>query len=146
MKTIKYQILTLSLILFALKIGYTQETVTLTLIVNTSNFNADNLNASCTFEAQWSNSGQVIRSNGNLEYFTIEVKVGDIIVWEGISSTSENDVIDIKRIAQANNTRIFNNERNDGQMRGNSNKETVVDKVLLTLMVDLITNTMFSLK
>jgi len=130
MKTIKYQILTLSLILFALKIGYTQETVTLTLIVNTSNFNADNLNASCTFEAQWSNSGQVIRSNGNLEDFTIEVNVGDIIVWEGISSTSENDVIDIKRIAQANNTRIFNNERNDGQMRGNSNKETVVDKVL----------------
>jgi hypothetical protein len=130
MKSIKNQILTLSLIFFVLKIGYTQDTVTVKLLVDTVNFNADNLSTSCSFEAEWSNSGQVVSSNGNLEDFTIEVNVGDIIVWEAISSTSETDIIDVKRIARANNSRIFNNDNNNGQIRGNSNKETVEDQVL----------------
>ena len=111
-------------------VGFSQATITIKLIVDTANFNPDDLSSSCSFEATWSDSGKVVRSNGDLENFTIDAFVDDTILWEGQSSSSDLAVIDIKKIDRENDSKIFKTKKHYGKIRGNSNKETVEDRVL----------------
>tara|TARA_R110000772_G_scaffold60561_1_gene136717 strand:- start:26 stop:505 length:480 start_codon:yes stop_codon:yes gene_type:complete len=109
-------------------IGFSQETITIKLIVDTANFDPDDLPASCSFEATWE-SGEVQRSTGNLEDFSVEATVNDTIIWEGHSSSS-NQIVDIKQIRRDGGKEIFNKRSHSGSRQGNSNRETVKSKVL----------------
>lgn len=111
--------------LLALNLGFSQETITVELLIDTANFDPSNLNSSCSFKATWSNSGKVVTSNGNLEDFTIDITVDDIVIWEGKSTSSDATIIDIKKVDRENNSKIFKNKKNLGKIRGNSNKESV---------------------
>lgn len=110
--------------------GYAQDTITVTLMVDTQNFNPDDLNDSCSFKAVWSDSGKVVTSTGDLEGFEFGAFVEDTIVWEGVSTSSDSDLIDIKKVVRENDSKIFKDKRNNGQRRGSSNKETVQAKIL----------------
>jgi hypothetical protein len=111
-------------------IGFSQSTITIKLIVDTANFDPDNLSASCRFEATWSDSGKVVRSDGDLENFTIDAFVEDTIVWEGESSSSDIAIIDIKKIDRDNDSKIFKDKKNYGKKEGDSRKEIVKSKIL----------------
>jgi hypothetical protein len=111
-------------------VGFSQATITIKLIVNTANFHPDNLSASCSFEATWSDSGKVVRSDGDLENFTIDAFVDDTILWEGQSSSSDIAIIDIKKIDRENYSKIFKDKKNYGKREGDSRKETVKSKIL----------------
>lgn len=130
MKSSKNQLFAFCLILLTFNLSFAQETITVKLLVDTANFDPSDLNASCSFEATWSNSGKVVRSSGDLKEFTIDVRVDDTVVWEGESTSSSIAVIDIKKVDRENNSRIFKNKKHYGKVRGNSNKETVEDQVL----------------
>tara|TARA_R100001369_G_scaffold73042_2_gene101487 strand:- start:645 stop:1145 length:501 start_codon:yes stop_codon:yes gene_type:complete len=132
MKSHVQQFLVISLIFLFSAVGFSQATITIKLIVDTANFDPDKLPASCSFEATWSDSGKVVRSGGDIENFTIDVFVDDTILWEGHSSSSDIAIIDIKKIDQGNDSKIFKTKKRYGKKRGNSKKETVEDQVLFT--------------
>jgi hypothetical protein len=111
-------------------VGFSQATITIKLIVDTANFDPNNLSASCSFEATWSDSGKVVRSDGDLENFAIDAFVNDTLLWEGQSSSSNIAIIDIKKIDRENNSKIFKNKKNYGKREGDSKKETVKSKIL----------------
>jgi hypothetical protein len=111
-------------------LGFSQETITVTLRVDTKNFDANDLNSYCSFEAVWSNSDKVVTSNGDLENFEINVFVDDTVIWEGTSTTSDMTIIDIKKVVRENSSKIFKDKRNYGQKLGNSQNEAVKARVL----------------
>jgi hypothetical protein len=98
--------------------------------VDTENFDENDLSKSCSFEATWSDSSKVVRSNGDLEDFTIEASEDDTIIWEGRSTSSNTAIIDIKKIDRENASKIFKNKKIYGKKRGNSKKETAEARVL----------------
>ena len=102
MKLLKNQFFAVCLIFFFSTFGFSQATITIKLLVNTGNFDPSDLNASCSFEATWSNSSKVVRSTGDLKDFTIEAFVDDTIIWEGVSTSSEITIVDIKKIDRDN--------------------------------------------
>lgn len=130
MRSFVRSFLVISLISLSTTAVFSQSTITIKLIVDTENFDANDLTKSCSFVATWSNSRKVVRSSGDLENFVIDAVVDDVIVWEGESSTSSTDVIDIKRVDRGGGSKIFKNARHSGRKIGNSKKETVQDKVL----------------
>ena len=130
MKSRIYQFLAVCSIFLCSTVGFSQTTITIKLIVDTANFNPNDLSSSCRFEATWSDSGKVVSSNGDLENFTIDAFVDDIIIWEGQSSSSDIAVVDIKKIDRDNDSKIFKTKKHYGKIQGNSNKETVEDQVL----------------
>jgi hypothetical protein len=75
-----------------------QETVVITLHVDTGAIDNKNLATTCTF-------GQA--DDISNEDYTVVVNVGDNIVWEGVSSTSESDVVDITKIKYVRGKNIF---------------------------------------
>jgi hypothetical protein len=109
-------------------IGFSQETITIKLIVDTANFDPNNLPASCSFEARWE-SGHVEMSTGNLEDFKVEATVEDTIIWEGQALDSVK-IVDIKKIRRDGGKEIFDKRSHTGSRQGNSNRETVKSKVL----------------
>jgi hypothetical protein len=109
-------------------IGFSQDTITIKLIVDTDNFDPDDMSASCSFEAVLP-SGEVQRSTGNLEDFKIVATVEDTIIWEG-QALDSLIIVDIKKIRRDSGKEIFNSRRLYGSQQGNSNKETVKSKVL----------------
>ena len=132
MKSRLLQFLISFLIFLCSAVCFSQETITIKLIVDTANFDPNNLPASCSFEATWSYSGKVVRSDGDLKNFTIDVFVDDTIVWEGQSSSSNIAIVDIKKIDRDNDSKIFKSKKHYGKKRGNSKNETAEDKVLFT--------------
>jgi hypothetical protein len=130
MKSSLHQFLVICLIFLFSEFGFSQATITIKLIVDTANFDPDNLSGSCSFEATWSDSKKIVRSNGDLEKFTIDVFVDDTIVWEGQSSSSDIAIIDIKKIDRKNDSKIFKKKKHYGKKHGNSNKETIQGKLL----------------
>jgi hypothetical protein len=130
MKLFLHQFLAICFITLFSAIGFSQATITIKLIVDTANFDPDNLSASCRFEATWSDSGKVVRSDGDLEDFTIDAFVEDTIVWEGESSSSDIAIIDIKKIDRDNDSKIFKDKKNYGKKEGDSRKEIVKSKIL----------------
>ena len=130
MKSHLHHFLAICSIFLCSKVGFSQATITIKLIVSTANFDPDDLSASCSFEATWSDSWKVVRSDGDLENFTIDAFVDDTILWEGQSSTSDIAIIDIKKIEGENNSNIFKDKKNYGTRDGDSRKETVKSKIL----------------
>jgi len=75
------------------------ENIIITLRVDTGQIDKKNASASCNF-------GQAEGISN--EEFTIEVNVGDVITWEGISSSSpDTDVVDITKIKYVKGKNIF---------------------------------------
>jgi hypothetical protein len=92
-----------SLLLFSFS-GVTREEtplqggVTITLHVDTGNVDNKNTGETCDFGQQ----------EGTNEEYTVVVNVGDVITWEGVSSTApETDVVDITKIKYVKGTNIF---------------------------------------
>ena len=88
--------------------GQDQQTHTITLYVNTSEINRENVNEVCYFIAETSGEDP-IQSDGDIENFTIEVNLGDIVIWKGVSTSSEDDVVNIKRIKHEKGPDVFDN-------------------------------------
>ena len=74
------------------------ETYYITLNVDTSSINSQN-------ESSVSNFGQ--GEGISNEEFTISVNVGDTIIWQGLSSSSPNDVVNIVSINYEGGINIF---------------------------------------
>ncbi|MDH3323911.1 MAG: inclusion body family protein [Flavobacteriaceae bacterium] len=97
--------------------AYSQNVKIVTLNVNTATVNKDNLATTCNF-------GQTDGSSN--EDFTITVDVGDIIIWQGVSSVNNStDYVDIKYVKYVKGPNIFDR----GQINGNGNKR---EKVVAT--------------
>ncbi|MCZ6898934.1 MAG: hypothetical protein O7F74_01720, partial [Bacteroidetes bacterium] len=79
--------------------SYGQETHTITLNVNTAEIANPNIGQFCNF-------GQP--STITNENFTIEVNVGDIVVWKGVSSSSPGtDEVKITAINHVGGKNVF---------------------------------------
>jgi len=129
MKSLKNQFFAVCLIFFFSIFSFSQATITIKLLVDTGNFDPSDLNKSCSFQATWSNSNKVVKSNGNLEEFAIEAFVDDTILWEGVSTSSDISIVDIKKVDRDNDSKIFKNKKHYGKKRGNSNNKTAEGKV-----------------
>ena len=81
------------------------QTHTVILHVNTAEITNQNISTTCNFGQEEGISN---------EEFTIEVNVGDIIIWQGVSSTSDTDVVDITKIKYERGTNVFNIDEIDG--------------------------------
>jgi len=81
------------------------ENVNVTLYVNTAEINNQNISATCNF-------GQ--ETGIKNEDYTIVVNVGDTIIWEGVSSSSENDIVGITKIKFEEGTKIFDKDVLEG--------------------------------
>ena len=109
MKTKKSFFILTTIALFAFSISsYSQdpETHYIVLNVDTSIINSQNAD-------DVSNFGQE-QGISNRDY-TIEARIGDIIVWQGLSSVSDSDDVSIVSINYEGGTNIFNQNR----LRGN---------------------------
>ncbi len=107
-------ILTAGATLFFAEVLNAQETHTVTLIVDTANFDRNNPASSCALRSESPNTG-VVESNGDLENFTVTMQEGDLVVWEGISSSNPEDLVHLKKIKYEKGTKIFNKDRLDGK-------------------------------
>ena len=89
--------------------SYAQETHTITLYVNTSTVDRHNTDETCNF-------GQ--ESGVSNKDFTIEVNVGDTIIWEGVSTSSDEVLVNINAINHEGGKNVFNKNklRGDGQV------------------------------
>ncbi|MDP3354069.1 MAG: hypothetical protein Q8S44_10060 [Flavobacteriaceae bacterium] len=93
-------ILVVFMVFFSIN-SFGQEPVThyITLNVDTSLINNQN-------ESLVSNFGQ--EAGISNENFTINVRLGDTIIWQGLSSSSQNDVVNIISINYEGEKNIFN--------------------------------------
>jgi len=96
-----------------------QEVHTITLSVNTAEIESTNTSTTCSF-------GQA-RDITN-ENFTLNVKVGDIIIWKGVSSNApDTDVVNITAINHEGGANVFNKNI----LRGNNQVPEVVTGVVV---------------
>jgi len=109
-----FNLIAILLLSFSIKSYGQAQTHTVTLHVNTAEINQRNMSTTCNF-------GQAEGISN--EDFTIEVNVGDTIIWQGVSSSSDTDVVDITKIKYERGTNVFNGEEYDGT-------STIVGKVL----------------
>jgi len=78
---------------------FAQTTHTIVLTCNTSNITKENVNKVCNF-------GQ--EANVSNEEYTIDVNVGDIVVWRGIAVNSElNSSIELKQVNYEGGKNVF---------------------------------------
>ena len=111
MKTNKtlFSLLAIAILFFNLK-TYAQDSQThyITLNVDTSAITSQN-------ESSVSNFGQ--EDDSTNEDYTIYVNVGDTIIWQGVSSASDNDTVNISAINYKGQPNIFgqNHLNGDGQ-------------------------------
>jgi hypothetical protein len=83
----------------------------ITLLVNTADFDPRNPAASCTFMA---GEGTEVLVANPPEKFTIAAEVGDIIRWNGNSSSDPNVVIEIRKIKHDKGQNLFPAKEMDG--------------------------------
>ncbi len=91
-------------LLFSIQATQAQEpqTVVITLNVSTGQIDKQNLPTTCNF-------GQP--QNISNEDFTVEVNVGDVITWQGVSSTAPStDIVEITKIKYVKGKNIFDKE------------------------------------
>ena len=96
---ISTKIIAFAFTIFLSGVIYGQQVHTITLNVDTSKVTRDNTSTTCNFGQDPSISN---------EEYTIEVSIGDTVEWEGISTSSENDEIDIISINHEGGSRLFN--------------------------------------
>ena len=102
----KYSILISAITYFFILSTHTskaQETKTITLNVNTSEITRSTVNENANF-------GQSPRISN--EDFTIEVSLDDVVVWKGLSTSSEDDRVEILSINHEGGVSLFNYSRN----------------------------------
>ena len=98
--------------------SFAQETVVITLNVNTGQIDNKNLASTCNFGQDDGISN---------EDYTVVVNVGDNIVWEGVSTSSEDDIVNITMIKYVGGKNIFGKDLGPD---GNDPKQKVRGKVL----------------
>lgn len=119
MKTIHFfGILFIQLLFAHGLIGQGQTTHTITLSCNTAEIEKTTVDQNCNF-------GQ---SSGTNRDFTIRVRVGDIILWKGESTSSPSDRVDIKSINYEGGTNVFDKNI----LRGNNQKPELVSGTVVT--------------
>jgi hypothetical protein len=92
----------------------------ITLYVDTSQITNNTVN-------QFSNFGQTDGSSN--ENYTTTVNVGDIITWRGVSTSSDDDVVNITAIKHENGNDIFSKNR----LPGNGGDPEIVVGLVLNL-------------
>jgi len=100
MKTAKPFLILITIVLFSFSISlYGQETHRITLNVDTGSIVKQDVNDYCNF-------GQ--EDGIPNEDYTIEVNIGDTIIWQGISSVApDTDIVNITSINHHGGTNIF---------------------------------------
>lgn len=96
----------------------------ITLNVDTDNINRRNIDSTCNF-------GQP-KGVSNKD-FTIEVKIGDTITWEGISSSTGDNTVDITKIKRQKGKNIFDKDSLIGKGK---NRKKVIGKALYSTEVN----------
>lgn len=99
MKKTKLILATLSFIFFAQTAIKAQSTQRITLQVNTSSISARTVNSAASF-------GQDTEEVSN-EDFTVNVSIGDEVIWDGISTSSNKDEVLIISINHEGGARLF---------------------------------------
>lgn len=94
---------------------YGQEPTThyVTLYVDTSVIDNDNVDAVSNFGQE---NGETNRD------YTITVQVGDFIIWRGVSTSSEDDIVNIKSINHEGGKNMFD----QNILRGNGEEPEIV--------------------
>lgn len=105
MKTLLIKSLVVCLLFLGNNALQAQEPVVITLNVNTAEITRSTINKN-------SNFGQDPEISN--EDFTVEVSLGETIVWQGVSTSSEDDVVQIISIQHESGTRLFNKNRING--------------------------------
>ncbi|WP_282121958.1 hypothetical protein [Algibacter mikhailovii] len=83
-------------------------TITITLIVDTENFDPNDLDKSCHFEVKRSDGLKVPLQTGvKLIDFLVKGKVDDEIIWQARPKPGSIGKVNIKKIRYQNGTRIF---------------------------------------
>jgi len=101
----------LALCCFSSRVVAQGVTHVITLHVDTNTISNPNPGASCFFSVD---EGTTVLDNSSVESFTIYADVGDIIVWQGVSSVS-NDAVNIKMIKYSHGPRIFSEDEFYGE-------------------------------
>lgn len=100
MKTASQLLFVITALLLSFSSDIFGQTVhTIKLYVNTADIKMPNINNYCNFRQTDGSSN---------EDYTIVVEVGDIIIWEGISTSSKDDVVNIIFINHQGGDNIFN--------------------------------------
>ncbi len=115
MRTSKLPRLMLFLLFVGGAMSLSAQTVhTITLFVNTAEINAQNMADQCNF-------GQPAGTSN--EEFTLNARVGDIIVWKGVSSNApETDMVGISAINHQGGVNVFGKN----VLNGNSQEPEMV--------------------
>jgi len=100
--------------------GQSQEKRIITLYVDTGQITNNKVN-------EFSNFGQ--KDGSSNEDYTTNVNVGDIVVWKGVSTSSENDVVNIVSIQHENGNDVFSKNR----LPGNGGDPEIVVGLVLSL-------------
>lgn len=110
----------LFLAILSTQTAFSQTPIVITLEVNTAEITKNNKDVTCTFMKK--------PDNVTNEDFTIEAKVGDIIVWKGVSSSNpEGDRVDITAINHEGGKNVFGKNK----LNGNGQQpETVIGTVV----------------
>jgi hypothetical protein len=88
--TNQFSMLIVIVLLSISSISYAQDQHVIILEVNTAEIKKPDVNVYCRFEGQGPDVA--------VEDYTIHVKNGDVIRWQGVSTSSENDVVSITSI------------------------------------------------
>ena len=120
MKKITQSLLLIAFILLSFSnTSFAQETIYVTLNVDTDEVKTEGTHTYCSFEGQ-------SKSMDTREY-TVNANVGDVIVWNAVSSSSERDEVKITAINYEGGTKVFSSDRmsgQDGVVSGTINKST----------------------
>ena len=95
------------ILLFFCNTSIAQETIYVTLNVDTAEVKTQDTHSYCYFEGQ-------SESIDTREY-TINANVGDVIVWNAVSTTSDRDQVKITAIDYEGGTNVFSSNRMSGE-------------------------------
>lgn len=120
MKKFTQSLLLAAIVIFAFSnTTIAQETIYITLNVDTAEVKTDGAHNYCYFEGQ--------SESMDTRDYTVNANIGDIIVWNAVSSTSERDEVKITAINYEGGTNVFNANKMNGQngvVRGTISKST----------------------
>jgi hypothetical protein len=88
-------------LIFITQIVSAQDKHTITLYVDTQNITLENLETTCNFGQEPGTSN---------ENYTVYVNKGDTVTWNGISTTSDQDKVEIIKIEYKSGTNLFGRE------------------------------------
>lgn len=116
--TLAFSLLTFILLFFC-NTSIAQETIYVTLNVDTAEVKTQDTHSYCYFNGQ--------SESMDTRDFTINANVGDIIVWNAVSTTSDKDQVKITAINYEGGTNVFTASQMKGQngvVTGKINKDT----------------------